>query len=69
MKYYGVASTSFACTNLRYNYVTKKIIISLISSVCGFQHFQRAGGQHVNLLEALYFVIVTFSTGKFFFFD
>lgn len=31
-------------------------------SVCGFQHFQRAGGTNVNLLESLYFVIVTFST-------
>jgi len=31
-------------------------------SVCGFQHFQRAGGRNVNLFESLYFVVVTFAT-------
>ncbi|GIX74011.1 potassium channel subfamily T member 1 [Caerostris darwini] len=30
--------------------------------VCGFQHFQRAGVEHVNLFASLYFVVVTFST-------
>ena len=31
-------------------------------SACGFQHLQRAGLRKVNLFEALYFIIVTFST-------
>ncbi|KAG8180934.1 hypothetical protein JTE90_013940 [Oedothorax gibbosus] len=30
--------------------------------VCGFQHFQRAGAEPVNLFASLYFVVVTFST-------
>ncbi|GAB6031498.1 hypothetical protein CHUAL_009271 [Chamberlinius hualienensis] len=34
----------------------------VFTSVCGFQHFQRAGHRHPNLFESLYFVIVTFST-------
>lgn len=35
---------------------------SFLDSVCGFQHFQRAGGYNVNLFESLYFVVVTFAT-------
>ncbi|KAH9628001.1 hypothetical protein HF086_017976 [Spodoptera exigua] len=31
-------------------------------SVCGIQHFQRAGHRHLNLFQATYFVVVTFST-------
>lgn len=31
-------------------------------SVCGIQHFQRAGHRHLNLFQAVYYVIVTFST-------
>ncbi|EEC04551.1 potassium channel, putative, partial [Ixodes scapularis] len=31
-------------------------------SVCGFQHFQRAGVEHVDLFESFYFVVVTLST-------
>lgn len=34
----------------------------LPSSVCGIQHFQRAGHRHLNLFQAVYYVIVTFST-------
>lgn len=34
----------------------------LICSVCGIQHFQRAGHRHLNLFQATYFVVVTFST-------
>ena len=30
--------------------------------MCGFQHFQRAGGRNVDLFESLYFVVVTFAT-------
>lgn len=40
-------------------------IIPLLSqcySVCGIQHFQRAGHRHLNLFQATYFVVVTFST-------
>lgn len=31
-------------------------------SVCGIQHFQRAGHRHLNLFQSTYFVVVTFST-------
>ena len=31
-------------------------------SVCGLQHFQRAGHRHMNLFQSCYFVVVTFST-------
>lgn len=31
-------------------------------SVCGVQHFQRAGHRHFNLFQSCYFVVVTFST-------
>ena len=37
-------------------------ILILYNSVCGFQHFQRAGGRNVDLFESLYFVVVTFAT-------
>ncbi|PSN42880.1 Potassium channel subfamily T member 1, partial [Blattella germanica] len=30
--------------------------------VCGIQHFQRAGHRHLNLFQATYYVVVTFST-------
>lgn len=36
--------------------------IDLLFSVCGVQHFQRAGHRHLNIFQAVYFVIVTFST-------
>lgn len=31
-------------------------------SVCGIQHCQRAGHRHLNLFQATYYVVVTFST-------
>nr|CAD7589205.1 unnamed protein product [Timema genevievae] len=31
-------------------------------SVCGIQHFQRAGHRHLNLFQSTYYVVVTFST-------
>uniref|UniRef100_T1KQL7 RCK N-terminal domain-containing protein n=1 Tax=Tetranychus urticae TaxID=32264 RepID=T1KQL7_TETUR len=37
------------------------LICLIFTSVCGFQHFQRAGGRNVNLFESLYFVVVTFA--------
>ncbi|RWS01062.1 potassium channel subfamily T member 2-like protein [Dinothrombium tinctorium] len=40
----------------------QKQILSALPNVCGFQHFQRAGGRNVNLFEGLYFVVVTFAT-------
>lgn len=33
-----------------------------VCSVCGIQHFQRAGHRHLNLFQATYYVVVTFST-------
>lgn len=33
-----------------------------IFSVCGIQHFQRAGHRHLSLFQATYYVVVTFST-------
>ncbi|PRD22844.1 UNVERIFIED_CONTAM: Potassium channel subfamily T member 2 [Trichonephila clavipes] len=38
------------------------LLCLIFTSVCGFQHFQRAGVEHVNLFASLYFVVVTFST-------
>nr|XP_018901015.1 PREDICTED: potassium channel subfamily T member 2 isoform X3 [Bemisia tabaci] len=34
----------------------------VFTSVCGIQHFQRAGHRHLNLFQATYYVVVTFST-------
>lgn len=34
----------------------------LCFSVCGIQHFQRAGHRHLNLFQSTYYVVVTFST-------
>ncbi|XP_047741157.1 potassium channel subfamily T member 2, partial [Hyalella azteca] len=34
----------------------------VFTSVCGIQHFQRAGHRDLNLFQAVYYVIVTFST-------
>lgn len=34
----------------------------LLLSVCGIQHFQRAGHRHLNLFQSTYYVVVTFST-------
>jgi len=36
--------------------------ILFIPSVCGIQHFQRAGHRHLNLFQSTYYVVVTFST-------
>lgn len=33
-----------------------------MNSVCGIQHFQRAGHRHLNLFQSTYYVVVTFST-------
>lgn len=33
-----------------------------LHSVCGIQHFQRAGHRHLNLFQSTYYVVVTFST-------
>lgn len=38
------------------------LCILLYSSVCGIQHFQRAGHRHLNLFQSTYYVVVTFST-------
>ncbi|XP_060520683.1 potassium channel subfamily T member 2 isoform X4 [Cylas formicarius] len=38
------------------------LICLVFTSVCGIQHFQRAGHRHLNLFQATYYVIVTFST-------
>lgn len=35
---------------------------SVYFSVCGIQHFQRAGHRHLNLFQSTYYVVVTFST-------
>lgn len=35
---------------------------SIYFSVCGIQHFQRAGHRHLNLFQSTYYVVVTFST-------
>ncbi|CAG7820836.1 unnamed protein product, partial [Allacma fusca] len=34
----------------------------VFTSVCGVQHFQRAGHRRLNLFQSTYFVVVTFST-------
>jgi len=33
-----------------------------LRSVCGIQHFQRAGHRYMSLFQSTYFVVVTFST-------
>ncbi|XP_059062297.1 potassium channel subfamily T member 2 isoform X4 [Achroia grisella] len=38
------------------------LLCLVFTSVCGIQHFQRAGHRHLNLFQAMYFVVVTFST-------
>lgn len=39
-----------------------KTINFIFNSVCGIQHFQRAGHRHLNLFQSTYYVVVTFST-------
>lgn len=41
---------------------TNKHTKLLFHSVCGIQHFQRAGHRHLNLFQSTYYVVVTFST-------
>lgn len=38
------------------------MIMLVLYSVCGIQHFQRAGHRHLSLFQATYYVVVTFST-------
>ncbi|XP_056631344.1 potassium channel subfamily T member 2 [Diorhabda sublineata] len=38
------------------------LICLVFTSVCGIQHCQRAGHRHLNLFQATYYVVVTFST-------
>ena len=38
------------------------IFMHFVFSLCGFQHFQRAGNKHFGLFDSTWFVIVTFST-------
>ena len=38
------------------------LVCLVFTSVCGIQHFQRAGHKRLNLFQATYFVVVTFST-------
>ncbi|XP_026667395.1 potassium channel subfamily T member 1 isoform X2 [Ceratina calcarata] len=38
------------------------LLCLVFTSVCGFQHFQRAGHRHLNLFQSTYFVVVTYST-------
>lgn len=42
--------------------LTATLLCLIFTSVCGFQHFQRAGVEHVDLFESFYFVVVTLST-------
>ncbi|XP_076665292.1 slowpoke 2 isoform X2 [Andrena cerasifolii] len=38
------------------------LLCLIFTSVCGIQHFQRAGHRHLNLFQSTYYVVVTFST-------
>ncbi|XP_035706389.1 potassium channel subfamily T member 2-like isoform X3 [Folsomia candida] len=42
--------------------LTATLICLVFTSVCGIQHFQRAGQKRMSLFQAVYFVVVTFST-------
>ncbi len=42
--------------------LTATLVCLVFTSVCGIQHFQRAGHKRLNLFQAIYFVVVTFST-------
>lgn len=49
------------CLNFLF-FLVKNCFTWKYNSLCGFQHFQRAGGRNVDLFESLYFVVVTFAT-------
>ena len=38
------------------------LVCLVFTSVCGVQHFQRAGHRQLDLFQSTYFVVVTFST-------
>ncbi|XP_024081245.1 potassium channel subfamily T member 2 isoform X5 [Cimex lectularius] len=38
------------------------LLCLVFTSVCGIQHFQRAGHRRLNLFQSTYYVVVTFST-------
>ncbi|CAG9816404.1 unnamed protein product [Phaedon cochleariae] len=38
------------------------LVCLVFTSLCGIQHCQRAGHRHLNLFQATYYVVVTFST-------
>nr|XP_033332352.1 potassium channel subfamily T member 2 isoform X10 [Megalopta genalis] len=42
--------------------LTATLLCLVFTSVCGIQHFQRAGHRHLNLFQSTYYVVVTFST-------
>lgn len=42
--------------------LTATLICLVFTSVCGVQHFQRAGHRRLDLFQSTYFVVVTFST-------
>lgn len=42
--------------------IIRQLNKNLFHSVCGIQHFQRAGHRHLNLFQSTYYVVVTFST-------
>ncbi|EDW47242.1 GM20538 [Drosophila sechellia] len=41
------------------------LLCLVFTSVCGIQHFQRAGHRHLNLFQSTYYVVVTFSTVRY----
>jgi len=43
-------------------FIPLSIYLLFFPSVCGIQHFQRAGHRHLNLFQSTYYVVVTFST-------
>ncbi|KAB0792301.1 hypothetical protein PPYR_14260 [Photinus pyralis] len=42
--------------------LTATLLCLVFTSVCGIQHFQRAGHRRLNLFQSTYYVVVTFST-------
>lgn len=60
-------STRFSCFHISsfhlfHDFFHTYIYLFFTHSVCGIQHFQRAGHRHLNLFQSTYYVVVTFST-------
>lgn len=42
--------------------MNKTLIVCTLYSICGVQHLERAGEEYMDLFDAMWFSVVTFST-------